>query len=51
MSDPTKEETTRLEAQVLEGLASHTLPLNEAFIQSLKEKAEAVLAKHTKTDT
>lgn len=46
-----KEEETRLEALLLEGLASRTLPLDEAFIQGLKAKAEAVIARHAKTDT
>ena len=41
-----KEEEAHLEALLLEGLASHTLPLDEAFIRSLKTKAESIVARH-----
>jgi antitoxin ParD1/3/4 len=44
-----KEEEARLETLLLEGLASHTLPLDEAFIRGLEAKAEKIVAKHTKT--
>jgi antitoxin ParD1/3/4 len=41
-----KEQETRLEAMLLEGLASKRLPLDPAFHDGLAAKVEQVLRKH-----
>jgi antitoxin ParD1/3/4 len=42
----TKEHDARLEALLLEGLASNTLPLDAAFRQRLESKVEQILHRH-----
>lgn len=42
----TKEDDARLEALLLEGLASKRLPLDDAFWQRMEAKTEAILDKH-----
>ena len=42
-----KEEETRLEALLLEGLASQRLPLDSEFWKRLEAKTEAVIARHS----
>ena len=42
----TKEHSARLEALLLEGLASNSLPLDAAFRQRLQTKVEQILDKH-----
>ena len=41
-----KEEEARLEALLLEGLASRTLPLDDAFRAGLADRVERILEKH-----
>jgi antitoxin ParD1/3/4 len=41
-----KEEDARLEALLLEGLASERLPLDEAFWKRLETKTEAIIDRH-----
>jgi len=41
-----KEEEARLEALLLEGLASKRLPLNAAFLENLEAKAAKIVEKH-----
>ncbi len=41
-----KEEDARLEALLLEGLASNRLPLDAKFLKSIEAKTEKILAKH-----
>ncbi len=40
-----REEEARLEALLLEGLATQRLPLDEAFLKGLTAKTEAILEK------
>jgi antitoxin ParD1/3/4 len=42
----TKEHNARLEALLLEGLASNSLSLDAAFRQTLQSKVEQILEKH-----
>jgi antitoxin ParD1/3/4 len=41
-----KEEEARLEALLLEGLASKRLPLDDAFLEGLKAKTAAIVDKY-----
>jgi antitoxin ParD1/3/4 len=41
-----KEEEARLEALLLEGLASKRLPLDDAFLKSLEAKTAAIVDKY-----
>jgi antitoxin ParD1/3/4 len=41
-----KEEEARLEALLLEGLASKRLPLNDAFLKGLEAKTAAIVDKY-----
>ena len=41
-----KEEEARLEVLLLEGLASRTLPLDDAFRAGLADRVERILEKH-----
>jgi antitoxin ParD1/3/4 len=41
-----KEEEARLEALLLEGLASKRLPLDDAFLEGLKTKTAAIVDKY-----
>jgi antitoxin ParD1/3/4 len=41
-----KEEDARLEALLLEGLASKSIPLNDDFWNSVEAKTEKILKKH-----
>jgi antitoxin ParD1/3/4 len=41
-----KEEEARLEALLLEGLASQRLPLDDAFLKGLETKTAAILDKY-----
>jgi len=41
-----KEEAARLEALLLEGLASHRLPLDAAFLRGLEAKTAQILEKY-----
>jgi antitoxin ParD1/3/4 len=43
----TKEEDARLEALLLEGLASNRIPLDEGFWKRLEAKTEAIIDKHS----
>ena len=42
-----KEEEARLEALLLEGLASKSLPLDKEFWKRIEAKTEAILDKHS----
>jgi antitoxin ParD1/3/4 len=42
-----KDEDARLEALLLEGLASRSLPLDEEFWKRVEAKTEAILDKHS----
>jgi antitoxin ParD1/3/4 len=42
-----KEEEARLEALLLEGLASKRLPLDDAFLKGLEAKTAAIVHKYT----
>lgn len=41
-----KEDEARLEALLLEGLASHRIPLDEAFWKRLEQKTRAIIERH-----
>jgi antitoxin ParD1/3/4 len=43
-----KEEDTRLEALLLEGLASKRIPLDDDFWKRLEAKTEAIIDKHAR---
>jgi antitoxin ParD1/3/4 len=42
-----KEEDARLEALLLEGLASKSIPLDDAFWKRLEAKTEAIIDRHS----
>ena len=46
-----QEQEARIEALLLEGLASRKLPLNEDFWNAMKDKTAKIIEKHAKPNT